>query len=88
LGEYGGTFLFYPDDSWNKSLLGSEPFTDASYLFLKTSDELTVKLLTMLEITQGMIVTNGLSGGMYIYNYHCNTGRYASNNNSTSKLYE
>jgi hypothetical protein len=65
LGEYGGTFLFYPDHSWNKSLVGSEPFTDAGYPFLKTSDELTDKLLTMLETMQGMIGTNGLSGGMY-----------------------
>ena len=32
---------------------------------MKTSDELTGRLVTMLETLHGMIETNGISGGLY-----------------------
>ncbi len=64
-GEYGGTFLFFANHSWNKSLVGSKPFTDAGYPLMKNSDELTGRLVTMLETLHGMIETNGISGGLY-----------------------
>ncbi|MFA5814562.1 MAG: glycoside hydrolase family 2 TIM barrel-domain containing protein [Bacteroidales bacterium] len=64
-GEYGGTFLFFPENSWNKTLLGLKPFTDAGYPLLQTRDELTDRLLAMLETLHGMITSNGISGGLY-----------------------
>jgi hypothetical protein len=64
-GEYGGTFLFYPENSWNKTLKGLEPFTNAGYPLLKTREELTERLLAMLKTLHSMIETNGISGGIY-----------------------
>lgn len=64
-GEYGGTFLFFPDHSWNKTLQGLKPFTDAGYPLLNTREELTARLLEMLETLHKMIETNGISGGIY-----------------------
>lgn len=64
-GEYGGTFLFYPDHSWNKTLDGLKPFTNAGYPLLETSEELTTKLENMLKTLYEMINTNGISAGIY-----------------------
>jgi hypothetical protein len=64
-GEYGGTFLFFPEHSWNKTLLGLKPFMDAGYPMLQNREELTGRLLEMLETLNGMIQTNGISGGIY-----------------------
>jgi len=64
-GEFGGTFLFFPDHSWNKSLIGLKPFTDAGYPLLKTADEFTTRYETMLKSLHRMIQANGISGGIY-----------------------
>jgi hypothetical protein len=64
-GEYGGTFLFFPENSWNKTMLGLKPFMDAGYPILQTREELTNRLLEMLETLNGMITANSISGGIY-----------------------
>ena len=64
-GEFGGTFLFFPDHSWNNTLKGLEPFTDAGYPLMNSSDELTTRYETMLNTLHAMIQTNGISGGIY-----------------------
>ena len=65
IGEFGGIFLFYPDHSWNRTLDGLKPFTDAGYPLMESSEALTSRYETMLETLHRMIQTNGLSAGIY-----------------------
>lgn len=65
VGEYGGTFLFYPDHSWNNHHDGLKPFLAAGYPLLETSKELTANLETMLKTLYEMIHSNGISAGIY-----------------------
>ncbi|MBL7112098.1 MAG: beta-galactosidase [Bacteroidales bacterium] len=65
LGEYGGIFLTFSDHSWHKTSEGLNPFINAGYPMLQSSEELTATYEMMSVAIEKMIGDHGLSGAVY-----------------------